>query len=66
MKAAIRHWMRANADRFVDRRTGEVDCTRMVEAWDHETQDGGVTTDPDHEAWAVAVEVSEEVEEHER
>jgi hypothetical protein len=32
--------------------------TRMVETWDIETQDGGVTTDPDHVAWEVAVEVA--------
>jgi hypothetical protein len=57
-KASVRRWMRANRARFEDRRTGEVDMTRMVETWDIETQDGGVTTDPDHVAWEVAVEVA--------
>lgn len=47
---AIRAWMVRNLDRFIDR-CGEVDCTGMVEEWDRETQDGGVTLDPDHVAW---------------
>ena len=59
-KAPIRRWMLANVDRFIDRRTGEIDCTSMVETWDNETQNGGVTTDPDHIAWDVAVEVANE------
>lgn len=57
-KKEIAKWMISNVDRFVDKRTGEVDCTTMVETWDRETQDGGVTTDPDHEAWDVAVHVA--------
>lgn len=58
-KRAIARWMTANLSRFVDRRTGEVDRTAMVEAWDLETQDGGVTTDPDHEAWTVAASLAD-------
>lgn len=53
----IRAWMNRNVGRFVDPRTGEVDCTSMVEAWDRETGDGGRTLDPDHPAWDVAVRV---------
>lgn len=54
-KSKIYAWMKNNAHRFVDHRTGEVDYTRMVETWDIETQNGGVTTDPDHEAWDIAL-----------
>ena len=61
-KREISAWMARNADRFVDRRTGEVNLTALVEAWDRETQDGGVTTDPDHVAWEIAVDVAAEVE----
>lgn len=57
IEKAIRAWMLANADRFEDRKTGELDCTGMVEAWDRETGDGGRTLDTDHPAWEIAVRV---------
>lgn len=57
-RRAIRRWMCANFERFVERSTAECDLTKMVETWDIETQDGGVTADPDHVAWDVAVAVS--------
>lgn len=57
----IRAWMRRNLERFIDQ-CNEVDCTTMVETWDHETQSGYETLDTDHEAWAVAVEVADEYE----
>ncbi len=59
---SIYGWMIRNADRFIDQRTGEVNATRMVEAWDNETQTGSVTLDSDHEAWDVAVKVADIIE----
>ena len=35
-QSRIRKWMYANVARFIDR-CEEIDCTGMVEAWDHET-----------------------------
>lgn len=58
---AISAWMAANADRFIDRRTGEFDCTGAVEAWDQERGDGS-TTDPEHYAWTAAALHAEKVE----
>jgi len=52
----IRRWMRANASRFVDPRTGETNTTLMVETWDLEEGTGDETLDPSHTAWDVASE----------
>ncbi len=57
--APIRSWMRANAERFIDRRTGEFNMTLAVETWDIECATGETTLDPDHPAWDVATEFSE-------
>lgn len=57
----IRKWMKANVSEYVDE-CGEVNCTEMVEAWDAECGSGEDTLDPDHPAWDIAVEVSEEYE----
>jgi hypothetical protein len=61
-RTQIRKWMLNNAERFMDRHTGEINCTALTEAWDSETQNGAVTLDPDHVAWDVAVQVSDAVE----
>lgn len=58
---AIRSWMRAHAREFADPRTGEINCTALVEEWDRSCADGGATLDPDHPAWEIAVEVADEV-----
>lgn len=55
----IRRWMRANNERFVDRKTGEVNMTEMVETWDREQSTGGSTLDTNHVAWDVATEFVE-------
>lgn len=57
-KSTIRAWMRLNAADHTDGRTGEVNCTSLVEAWDAEKGSGEETLDPDHPAWEVAVEVA--------
>ena len=54
----IARWMRAHKSEHVDRLTGEVNLTALVEAWDRACADGGATLDPDHIAWEVAVEVA--------
>lgn len=56
--ADIRRWMKNNVNEFVDE-CNEINCTAMVEAWDDECGSGEETLDPDHEAWGIAVEVSE-------
>lgn len=56
----IRRWMRLNVERFIDKKTGEVDMTRMVEVWELEATAGEGTTDPDHPAWFVAAKIAEE------
>lgn len=56
---SIKKWMLLNMDRFVDPQTGEVNCTSMVETWDIECANGDATLDPDHEAWDIAVQVSD-------
>lgn len=61
-RTSIRSWMIKNADRFMDRRTGELNTTALTEAWDFETQTGGVTLDPNHEAWDVAVAIADRLE----
>ena len=53
---SIRRWMKANAASFEDPRTGEVDLTAMVEAWDAEEGTGAETLDCDHQAWEIAAE----------
>lgn len=53
---AIRAWMVCHADGHRDPRTGEVNMTSIVEAWDAACADGGATLDPDHPAWEVATE----------
>lgn len=58
LRQHIRRWMIANVDRFIDD-CNEVNTTLMVETWDCEMSDGGVTSDPDHMAWDVAVWVAE-------
>jgi len=56
---AIRRWMVANVEKFIDE-CGEVNATAMVEAWDLACGQGGDTLDPDHVAWEVAAQVSEQ------
>lgn len=56
--AAIAQWMRAHKSEHVDRTTGEVNLTALVEAWDRACADGSATLDPDHAAWEIAVEVA--------
>ena len=53
-RASIRRWMLAHKEVYRDRRTGELNLTEMVEAWDRVCADGGATLDPDHLAWDVA------------
>lgn len=53
-RASIRSWMRAHVEEHRDGRTGEVNATALVEEWDRECADGGVTMDPDHPAWEIA------------
>ena len=53
----IAHWMRAHKAEHVDRLTGEVNLTALVEEWDRACADGGATLDRDHIAWDIAVEV---------
>lgn len=54
-RASIRRWMMANKEDYRDRRTGELNWTELVEAWDRACADGGATLDPDHIAWDIAV-----------
>jgi hypothetical protein len=51
---AIRIWMKANANQFTDRQTGELNTTALVEAWDIECANGSATLDPNHPAWDIA------------
>ena len=46
--------MLTNMKDYRDRRTGELNLTDMVEAWDRACADGEATLDPDHIAWDVA------------
>jgi hypothetical protein len=55
----IRRWMHRNSTRFTDRKTGEVNMTEMVEAWDREVSTGGSTLDSNHVAWDIATEFVE-------
>lgn len=50
----------------MDRLTGEIDCTGLVESWDRECSDGGETLDPTHVAWEVAVDVAAQFAEEPR
>lgn len=52
----IRRWMRRHVDEYRDQRTGEVNLTALVEAWDRTCADGDATLDDDHPAWVVAAE----------
>ena len=56
-RASIRRWMLANRNDYRDRRTGELNLTDLVEAWDRACADGGSTLDPDHLAWDVAADL---------
>lgn len=58
----IYKWMIENVENFRDRKTGEINCTKMVEAWDDEEGDGTETLDELHPAWDIAVDVAEECE----
>jgi hypothetical protein len=59
LEKEIRTWMRTHRGDHADRKTNEVDCTALVEAWDHQQSTGMATLDPDHIAWDIAVEVAE-------
>lgn len=50
----IRRWMLSHIEEHRDPKTGEVNSTELVEAWDRTCSDGGATLDPDHIAWDVA------------
>ena len=63
---AIRIWMKANANEFTDPRTGELNTTALVEAWDIEYADGHTTLDPNHPAWDIANEFAGYQSVHER
>ena len=54
----IRDWMRRHVEEFEDVRTGEIDCTAMVETWDVEEGTGEETLDEFHPAWDIAVDVA--------
>jgi hypothetical protein len=54
-RGAIGKWMRANLERFRDKRTGEVNTTLLVETWDIECATGSDTLDPNHVAWDLVL-----------
>ncbi len=57
-------FMRREAREHIDPKTGEVNCTSLVEAWDASEGTGSETIDdPHHPAWEIAVTVAEEIEE---
>lgn len=58
--------MKMNVIHFVDPKTGEVDCSSMVEEWDCENSTGDSTLDPDHSSWDIAFEVAEAYESERR
>lgn len=53
-RTSIAAWMRAHAEEYRDRRTGEINTTALVEGWDRACADGGATLDSDHIAWDLA------------
>jgi len=55
----IKAWMSANRDDFIDARTGEINLTGLVEAWDSAEGTGDETLDEDHPAWGIAVEIDD-------
>ena len=57
----IKKWMLINVDRFIDRRTREVNTTKMTETWNIECN-GTEMISEDHIAWEVAVDVQEKVD----
>jgi hypothetical protein len=57
-RARLTSWMHHNVERFVDKTTGEVNMTKMVETWDVECASGGATMDESHPAWEVAARVA--------
>lgn len=63
-KKDIQLWMMRNIKDHIDSKTGEVNCTSLVEAWDNECSTGEATLDEDHPAWDIAVEVEEDYMEH--
>ena len=52
--------MEANKADHIDPKTGELNWTTLVEAWDGACADGGATLDPDHIAWEIAVSIAGE------
>jgi len=58
----ILSWMRANAKDHIDPKTGELNCTALVEAWDAAEGTGKETLQHSHPAWDLAVEIAEELE----
>lgn len=59
--AQIRRWMKRNAIHYLDSKTGEVNLTALVEAWDTECDSGEETLDSSHPAWDIAVEAASEM-----
>jgi hypothetical protein len=55
----IRDWMRAHVEEHRDGRTGEVNHTALVDAWDRDCAGGEVTLDHDHPAWDIAIGVGD-------
>lgn len=58
----IEQWMKRNVFLFIDPKTGEINCTSMVEEWDRDASTGDSTLDPDHPAWDAAFEVAKAYE----
>jgi hypothetical protein len=58
---AIKAWMQRHVSEYVDE-CGEVNATKLVEAWDFECASGQDTLDPDHIAWDIGADVATEYE----
>ncbi len=53
----VRRWMRLNAKRFIDRETGELNCTELCEAAAYNYGHDEWLDDHTHEIWDFATEI---------
>lgn len=56
-KKEIKDWMDNNLSLHIDKLTGDLNCTSLVESWDSNQSTGVETLDNHHIAWDIAIDI---------
>lgn len=57
----IKFWMRAHSQEHIDPKTGELNCTKLVEACAHALGHDEWLDDSFHDVWEIALEFDKRV-----